>query len=83
MDRVFSMHDQESVYVIPELLRGAGLDTAVADILHLTDRIDETSERSRRTVPVQATSPVASASAIPTPIGLCNEPGRRPHARPR
>ena len=49
MDRVFSMHDQESVYVIPEMLREAELDAAVVDILRLGDRVDATSEQSRRT----------------------------------
>ncbi|MCK6455653.1 MAG: CTP synthase [Phycisphaerae bacterium] len=39
MDRVFSMHDCESIYLIPEMLRGAGLDTAVIDILQLGDRV--------------------------------------------
>jgi len=38
MDRVFSMHDCDSIYLIPEMLRGAGLDTAVIDILKLADR---------------------------------------------
>ena len=40
MERVFSMHDCDSVYVIPEMLRGAGIDTAVLDLLSLSDRVD-------------------------------------------
>jgi CTP synthase len=50
MDRVFSMHDCESVYLIPEMLRGAGLDTAVLDILQIADRAQpELEARARRT----------------------------------
>ncbi len=39
-ERVFSMHDCESVYLIPDLLRQAGVDRAVEQILNLDDRID-------------------------------------------
>jgi len=38
MNRVFSMHDSESIYIIPKMLRDAGLDTAVVDILGLAER---------------------------------------------
>jgi CTP synthase len=49
MERVFSMHDCDSVYVIPEMLRGAGIDAAVLDLLGLQDRVDaEAEERARR-----------------------------------
>ncbi|HEY3243108.1 MAG TPA: CTP synthase [Phycisphaerae bacterium] len=49
MERVFSMHDCDSVYVIPEMLRGAGIDAAVLDILGLADKVDTTAEeRGRR-----------------------------------
>jgi len=44
MDRVFSMHDHDSVYVIPEMLRGAGLDATVIDLLGLSDRVDVAGE---------------------------------------
>jgi CTP synthase len=47
-ERVFSMHDCESVYLIPELLRGAGYDQAVMDWLELKARVDEQTERSAR-----------------------------------
>ena len=50
MDRIFSMHDCDSVYVIPEMLRGAGIDTAVTEMLELDDRVDtEAEDRARRT----------------------------------
>ncbi len=48
MERVFSMHDCDSVYVIPEMLRGAGIDTAVLSILGLTDRADDKLEEVAR-----------------------------------
>jgi len=48
MGRIFSMHDCDSVYVIPEMLRGAGIDAAVVKMLHLNDLVDETAEESAR-----------------------------------
>ncbi len=47
-EHVFSMHDCESVYLIPELLRGAGYDKAVMEWLKLEPRVDEATERSNR-----------------------------------
>lgn len=44
MERVFSMHDCDSIYMIPEMLRGAGLDAAVVEILGLNDRVHPESE---------------------------------------
>ena len=35
MHRVFSMHDRESIYVIPDALRAEGLDREVLSILDL------------------------------------------------
>ncbi len=48
MDRVISMHDSESVYLIPEILRGAGIDLAVIDILKLGNRVDLDAEAKAR-----------------------------------
>jgi CTP synthase len=47
-ERVYSMHDCESVYLIPDLLRGAGCDKAVIDWLRLEDRVDAAAERAAR-----------------------------------
>lgn len=47
-ERVFSMHDCDSVYYIPEMLRGAGYDKAVVEYLQLEDRVDEARERKAR-----------------------------------
>ncbi len=46
--RVFSMHDCESVYQIPDMLRGAGCDRAVIEWLELGDRVDDDLERASR-----------------------------------
>jgi CTP synthase len=48
MERVFSMHDSDSVYVVPENLRGAGIDAAVIDLLGLADQVDSESEEEAR-----------------------------------
>jgi CTP synthase len=47
-ERVFSMHDCESVYQIPELLRGAEYDKAVIEWLQLENRVDAEHERAAR-----------------------------------
>jgi CTP synthase len=48
MERVFSMHDCDSVYVISEMLRGAGIDAAVSDLLRLGERMDGEGDEQRR-----------------------------------
>jgi CTP synthase len=46
--RVFSLHDRESIYTIPEALRAEGIDREVLSILDLHDRVDLAHEdRSR------------------------------------
>ena len=48
MRRVFSMHDLESIYMVPEELRSAGLDREVLTLLHLHDRVDQRAEDQAR-----------------------------------
>lgn len=48
IENVFSMHDIESIYLIPELLRGASLDDRVIDILQIRDRVHPENESKRR-----------------------------------
>ncbi|MCH7702768.1 MAG: CTP synthase [Planctomycetes bacterium] len=50
MERVFSMHDCDSIYVVPESLRGAGIDTAVVELLQLEDCVDREAEAAARSV---------------------------------
>jgi CTP synthase len=46
--RVFSMHDVESIYVIPESLREAGTDREVLTLLDLHDRVNQRHEDQAR-----------------------------------
>ena len=46
--RVFSMHDRESVYTIPDDMRTAGLDLEILSILDLHDRVQMSEEDKRR-----------------------------------
>ncbi|MHC5111837.1 MAG: CTP synthase [Planctomycetota bacterium] len=48
MERVFSMHDSDSVYVVPEMLRGAGIDASVIDLLSLGGKVKPQLEEQRR-----------------------------------
>lgn len=48
LPRVFSMHDCDSIYVIPEMLREAGLDKAVLDMLGLQHRVDPAREQTNQ-----------------------------------
>jgi CTP synthase len=48
MRRVVSMHDVESIYLIPEALREAGMDREVLTLLDLHDRVDQRKEDQAR-----------------------------------
>jgi CTP synthase len=48
MKRVFSMHDMESIYLVPDALRENGIDREVLTILDLHDRVDARSEDRER-----------------------------------
>jgi CTP synthase len=48
MKRVVSMHDAESIYTIPDLLRTAGIDREVLTLLKLHDRVDQAKEDQAR-----------------------------------
>src|SRR6059058_2374510 len=48
MKRVVTMHDVESIYLIPELLREVGIDREVLSLLDLHDRIDQRQEDQNR-----------------------------------
>ena len=45
LERVFSMHDCESIYVVPNMLREAGIDFEVIRMLKLDQRVDLLHER--------------------------------------
>ncbi len=47
--RVFSMHDVDSIYLVPEMLRDAGMDREVLTLLDLHERVNQKAEdRARR-----------------------------------
>jgi CTP synthase len=46
--RVFSMHDRESIYTIPEDMRQEGLDREILSMLNLHDRVDIGQEDKHR-----------------------------------
>src|SRR5437588_5941743 len=48
MRRVVSMHDVESIYVIPEALRDSGLDREVLTLLGLHERVNQRNEYQAR-----------------------------------
>ncbi len=48
LNRTFSMHDRESIYVIPDALRAQGLDRQVLSILGQHDRVNQVSEDAAR-----------------------------------
>src|SRR4030095_1949156 len=48
MRRVVSMHDVESIYLIPDALRNAGMDREVLTLLDLHDRVDQRKEDKAR-----------------------------------
>ncbi len=48
MKRVVSMHDQTSIYLVPDSLRLAGIDREVLTILDLHDRVDQAKEDRER-----------------------------------
>ncbi len=50
MKRVFSMHDRDSIYVIPDAMRSEGLDREILSILELHDRVDTVAEDAARKV---------------------------------
>ena len=48
IERVFSMHDRESIYSIPESMRREGLDREILSILHLHERVNLSHEDKAR-----------------------------------
>src|SRR5437762_4367644 len=48
MKRVVTMHDVDSIYLIPEALREQGMDREVLTLLNLHDRVDQKNEDRQR-----------------------------------
>jgi len=48
LKRIFSMHDRESIYTIPDAMRAAGLDREILSMLGLHDRVNSQHEDEAR-----------------------------------
>lgn len=48
LKRIFSMHDRESIYTIPDAMRAAGLDREILSMLGLHDRVNTQHEDEAR-----------------------------------
>ncbi len=48
LNRVFSMHDRESIYTIPEAMRAEGLDREILSLLNMHHRVDTMHEDRAR-----------------------------------
>ena len=69
LKQVVSMHDRESIYMVPEQLRQAGTDRQVLELLELTGGVDEKSDQARRTEWLDFVSNIVSAERQVT-IGI-------------
>jgi len=70
MKRVFSMHDRESIYLIPDSLRAGGLDREVLSLLDLHGRVDAQHEDESRLVWASFVSKLRSARRHRISIGI-------------
>ena len=70
MKRIFSMHDRESIYVIPDAMRTSGLDREILSILNLHDRVDVTREDIARRAWNDFSTRLASPRARKVKIGV-------------
>ena len=86
INRLFSMHDCDSIYLIPDMLRGAGLDDVVVNILKLEDRVHTESESKARETwqgfvkRIRAPQKRPSAVYIVKSIALCDSDTLSIHA---
>jgi CTP synthase len=71
--RVFSMHDVESIYLVPEMLREAGMDREVLTILGLHDRVNQRSEDIARRKWVQFVDDLLAAKDREVVIGVAGK----------
>jgi CTP synthase len=70
MKRIFSMHDRESIYVIPDAMRTSGLDREILSILGLHDRVDVTREDVARRAWNDFSAKLASPRSRKVKIGV-------------
>ena len=70
MKRVFSMHDRDSIYTIPDAMRSAGLDREILSILSLHDRVDTGQEDRSRAAWAAFSSRLAAPRKHRVTIGI-------------
>ncbi len=68
--RVFSMHDRESIYTIPDAMRQARLDNEILTLLNLHDRVDPIHEDNARAVWSTFLTKLTSTRKHTTRIGI-------------
>ncbi len=59
MERVFSMHDRQSVYFVPDMLRDARIDQAVLKLLNIQDKVDSPCQQRAGKIWAQFTDRIA------------------------
>jgi CTP synthase len=67
---VFSMHDRESIYTIPDAMRAEGLDRQILSILKLHGRVDAIAEDRARSAWKEYTNAIASKRTHSVNIGI-------------
>jgi CTP synthase len=67
---VFSMHDRESIYTIPDAMRAEGLDRQILSILKLHGRVDAIAEDRARSAWKEYTDAIASKRTHSVNIGI-------------
>ena len=68
--RVFSMHDRESIYTIPDDMRSEGLDREVLSVLSLHDRVDTRHEDQARRAWADFERKLTGERSREVPIGI-------------
>jgi CTP synthase len=68
--RVFSMHDVESIYLVPEMLREAGMDREVLTLLELHERVNQRAEDVARRKWVRFVDDLLAAKEKSVTIGV-------------
>jgi CTP synthase len=71
--RVFSMHDRESIYVIPEAMRASGLDREILSILDLHDRVNPAGEDMSRQTWLGFSSKLAAQRRHTIDLGIAGK----------
>lgn len=70
ISRLFSMHDCDSIYLIPEMVAEAGLDEVVIDILRLRDRVKPQRVKAARQRWNEFVGNIRQVSGAPVRIGI-------------